>query len=255
MKFNYSNKTPKTLFRWIPKEYEKNFFEDGDFMVSTLYDCRSLENAERKDAEEGSKTLLEKIGYKNKESSIPINFRNEKGEEIDDAKYFYNVEFSNAYVVCFEQAYRMELKTDKMTCLEIVETDSFLKRLSDNLHKKSGLGFVIYAKCLYADKISDLGSDFLNFAFLNPWIFAFVKPLRFKHENEFRLFASNGDITKPVLQVKERTASYLYRIKVDDFNFPKETKGDIVNGIERQIVTDLNLIDYVKKVDNNVYKK
>ena len=134
-----------------------------------------------------------------------------------------------------------------MTCLEIVKTDLFLKRLSDNLNEKSGLGFVIYAKCLYADKISDLGTDFLNFAFSNPWIFAFVKPIRFKHENEFRLFASSGDITKPVLQVKQRTASYLYQIRVDDFNFPKETKGNVINGINRQIITDLNLTNYVKK--------
>jgi len=131
----------KPIYKYIPKEYLKDFFERGILRIGTLLDFQNEEQhgVKRGDRNEGLKNIYENLNIhiedpnKEKLSDFARGFINNKGKNNKFENVLLDKTFisSDYYILCFSKNYdRHLLKKFGGGCIKVKKPYKFIKTIS-----------------------------------------------------------------------------------------------------------------------------
>jgi hypothetical protein len=192
------------IYKYIKKQYLRDFKDKGFVHVNTLHNLRSAE-ATIRDEFEGRRKLI--FGSHEKPTSLSVQDLHKMAPKIEAPKeseitieletgaiIHSNIEVNNAFVFCASLKLDEQLSR-KLGCdshYRIIDPFRFAEIAFEELNKKSTLRCFQIGKVKYADKeiritnrnkeqvlAGDSGNDF--------WEICFTKPKMFTYQKEFRI--------------------------------------------------------------------
>jgi len=130
------------VYRFIEEKYIKDFFDNGNLMISTYSRCKQLESSNRRDEKEGSNTL--------------------NGTE-DDLKVEMDVEVGeDALILCtsLSKNHVMPDGSKYDACIEIVDINRFVEAITNKLIiDRHPVAAALKGPCTYAERIIERELD------------------------------------------------------------------------------------------------